>query len=81
MGRRYVISGSENSQGVVIEVFEKLAFPGVPDIRVGSADVGNGQQVKRRQVTPSSLTTEAKAATTSGSAVSCFWATTDMTRC
>jgi len=33
----------------VIQVFQQLAFPGVPDLRAGTADIGHGQQVQGRQ--------------------------------
>ena len=40
---------AQRTQAVAKQVFEQLAFPGVPDLRAGAADVGHGPQVQRRQ--------------------------------
>ena len=33
-------------QGLVVEIGQQLAFPLVPDLRAGAADIGVGEQVK-----------------------------------
>jgi hypothetical protein len=40
---------AERAQRQAIEVLEELALPGVPDLRAGAADVGDGEQVERGQ--------------------------------
>ena len=45
--------GCVAAQGVqrgAVQVFQQLAFPGVPDLWAGASDVGHGQQVQSREV-------------------------------
>ena len=35
----------------VIQIFQQLAFPGIPDMRTGAANIGHGQQIERREAT------------------------------
>jgi hypothetical protein len=37
---------AQHAQGDLVQVFQQLALPGVPDLRAGAADVGHGQQVQ-----------------------------------
>ena len=39
----------EYSPGSAKQVFQKLGFPGVPDLRAGAAHVGDGQKIERHQ--------------------------------
>ena len=43
-------AAAQGAQGVAVQVFEQLAFPCIPDLGAGAADVGHGQQIQRRQI-------------------------------
>ncbi|CUK07277.1 Uncharacterised protein [Achromobacter sp. 2789STDY5608615] len=45
------VGAAQRRQRQLVQVLEQLAFPGVPDLGAGAADVGHGQQVERGQVT------------------------------
>ena len=40
---------TQHAQRGVVQVFQQLALPGIPDLGAGAADVGHGQQVQRGQ--------------------------------
>jgi hypothetical protein len=40
---------AQGTHGLAVQIFQQLALPGVPDLGAGAADVGDGQQVQRRQ--------------------------------
>jgi hypothetical protein len=40
---------AQQAQGGVEEILQQLALPAVPDLGAGAADVGDGEQVERRQ--------------------------------
>ncbi len=43
-------AATQCAQGGAVQVFQQLAFPGVPDLGAGAADVGHREQVQRCQV-------------------------------
>ena len=81
--RRRGSSGAPPSARSVsaVQVLQQLALPGVPDLRAGAADVGDGQQVERGQAALVCRPARRRRAITSGSDRSCFCATRDIVRC
>jgi hypothetical protein len=47
---RVGLRAAEHRERDAVQVLEQLALPGVPHLRAGAADIGNGQQIERGQV-------------------------------
>ena len=41
---------TQHTRGVAVEVFQQLAFPSIPDLGAGAANIGHGQQIQGREV-------------------------------
>ena len=50
LGIRVGRTATQGAQGVAVQVFQQLAFPGVPYLGAGATDIGHRQQVQRREV-------------------------------
>ena len=51
LGVRVGRTAAQHAHRRPVQVFQQLAFPGIPHLGAGAADVGHGKQVQRREVT------------------------------